>query len=264
MKSPPGAGSGLHVRLDSAACWQENQWDFWVMPAARPDLRGRPILNLTGVKELDERYAIPADVSLSKPGRVVFANRFSADVQNHLAQGRTVLLLAEEGTLARPRRFTFWAQWIRSTGTFIEDHPALAGFPHDGFCSYQFYRLFGEAVEALNITERGSVEREKLTPIVWGMCGDYDPALKSDWIQPRNRWRLYRHGILCEGRVGGGRVLVCCLRVLDGVRSGMPEAGYLLDCLVDYALSDRPASELPPMTPEEARTVFMATPVASK
>ena len=174
--------------------------------------------------------------------RVVLANRLSAEVLNHLAQGRTVVLLAEEGTLARPRRFTFWAQWIRSTGTFIEDHPALDGFPHDGFCAYQFYRLFGDAVEALDITERGSVEREKLTPIVWGLCGDYDPALKSDWSQPRNRWKLYRHGILCEGRVGSGRVLVCCLRVLDGVRNGQPEAGYLLDCLVDYALSDSHAT----------------------
>jgi len=265
-EAPSGRRLRFHVRLESAACRQENQWDFWVMPAAKPDLRGRPILNLTGVKELDERYRTRAGAggSVVPPPRVVLAKRLSADVQSHLDQGGTVVLLAEEGTLARPRRFTFWAQWIRSTGTFIEDHPALGGFSHDGFCAYQFYRLFGDALEALNITERGSVEREKLTPIVWGLCGDYDPALKSDWFQPRNRWKLYRHGILCEGRVGGGRVLVCSLRVLGGVRNGQPEAGYLLDCLVDYALSDRMLLVSASMTPEEARAVFTTDGSAAK
>ncbi|MCX7428873.1 MAG: hypothetical protein NTW96_25010 [Planctomycetia bacterium] len=80
--------------------------------------------------------------------------------------------------------------------------------------------------------------------------------MKSDWYQPRNRWKLYRHGILCEGRVGGGRVLVCCLRVLDGVRDKTPEAGCFLDLLVDYALSDRMPPVSASMTPEEARAVF--------
>jgi hypothetical protein len=88
------------------------------------------------------------------------------------------------------------------------------------------------------------------------MCGDYDPALKSDWSEPRNRWKLYRHGLICEGRVGGGRLLVCSLRVLAGVRSHQPEAGRLLDCLVEYALSSRMAPTAPPMTPEEARAIF--------
>ena len=56
LRSIIGRRLRFHVRLESAACTQENQWDFWVMPAAKPGLRGRPILNLTGVKELDERY----------------------------------------------------------------------------------------------------------------------------------------------------------------------------------------------------------------
>ncbi len=261
---PVGCRLRLHVRLESAACCQENNWDFWFVPTPRRDWSERPLVNLTGVKELDPPHAVPADASLSPPGQVVLANRLTADVENHLARGNTVLLLAEDGTLARPRRFTFWAPWIRSTGTYIEEHPALAGFPHEGFCSYQFYRLFGEAVEVLDITEGGSIEREKLAPIVWGMSGDYDPALKSEWSEPRNRWKLFRVGMICEGQVGSGRLLVCSFRVLDGVRRGMPEAGYLLDCLIDYALSDRPASDLPSMTPEEARTVFMAKPAASE
>jgi hypothetical protein len=37
---------------------------------------------------------------------------------------------------------------------------------------------------------------------------------------------------------------------------GQPEASYLLDCLVGYALSAQPALTLPPMTIEQARQVF--------
>ncbi len=258
---PCEAASGrtvrLHARLESPTCRQENQWDLWVMPRSRRDLLGKPLVNLTGVKEIDQRYAISAAPASPLP-RVVLANRLTPEVEGHLTQGRTVLLLAEEGTLARARRFTFWAPWIRSTGTYIEDHPAVAGFPHRGFCSYQFYRLFGDAVEALDITDRGSLEREKLAPVVWGMSGDYDPALKSDWSEPRNRWKLYRVGMICEGRVGNGRLVVCSFRVLDGLRHRLPEAGHLLDCLVEYALSDRMPPAVPAMTPEEARRVFAA------
>jgi hypothetical protein len=178
---------------------------------------------------------------------LILANRWTAEVAEHLSRGRTVLLLAEEGTLARPRGFTFFAPWIRSTGTFIENHPALADFPHDGFCDYQFYRLFGNSLETLSMTDKGSTEREKLAPIVWGLCGDYDPALKSAWSEPRNRWKLYRNGLVCEGRVATGRLVVCCLRLLRGVQNGYPEAGYLLDCLVENA-SSGPVHQVTPTT----------------
>jgi hypothetical protein len=268
-EAPSGRRLRLSVRLESAACRQENQWDFWVFPPAKAGLRGKPMLNLTGVKQLDDRYGLqgrdktarsaraPADPELSVGApRLILANRWTPEVADQLARGRTVLLLAEEGTLARPRGFTFWAPWIRSTGTFIEDHPALVDFPHDGFCAYQFYRLFGDGLETLQITEKGSTEREKLVPIVWGLSGDYDPALKSEWSEPRNRWKLYRLGLVCEGRVGSGRLVVCCLRLLRGVQNGYPEAGYLLDCLVEDALLGRAAIAAPPMSAEEASRLF--------
>ena len=64
--------------------------------------------------------------------------------------------------------------------------------------------------------------------------------------------------MICEGRVGNGRLVVCSFRVLDGLRHRLPEAGHLLDCLVEYALSDRMPPAVPAMTPEEARRVFAA------
>jgi len=268
---PSGRKVRLNVRLESAACRQENEWDFWVFPAVRPSLRGKPILNLTGLGQIDERYALggktpgprPAGVAADRAApadspRVILARRWTPEVAGHLARGRSVVLLADEGVLARARGFTFFAPWIRSTGTFIERHPVADAFPHDGYCAMQFCRLFGEGLETLQIMEKGSIEREKLVPIMWGMGGDYDPALKSQWSEPRNRWKLYRHGILCEGRVGAGHLVVCCLRVLRGLQNGYPEAGYLLDCLVEDALS-HPARPLPPpVSVAEAARLFRA------
>lgn len=266
---PSGRKLRLSVRLESAACRQENHWDLWSFPTAKPGLRGKPMLNLTGVKQLDDRYGLHPSGKRAQSGgnpngpdpsagppRLILANRWNAEVVEHLARGRTVLLLADEGTLARPRGFTFFAPWIRSTGTFIESHPALGDFAHDGFCDYQFYRLFGDSLETLPMTDKGSTEREKLTPVVWGLFGDYDPALKSAWSEPRNRWKLYRNGLVCEGRVATGRLVVCCLRLLRGVQNGYPEAGYLLDCLVEDALSGRFPAAAPTMSIEDASQLF--------
>ena len=68
----------------------------------------------------------------------------------------------------------------------------------------------------------------------------------------------YRAGLICEGRVGSGRLLVCTLRVLEGMERRFPEAGYLLDCLVDYALSENFHTTTQAMTVDEARHVFAA------
>ncbi len=166
------------------------------------------------------------------------------------------ILLTEDGSLKRPDKFTFWARWVRQIGNFVEKHPALAEFPHAGYCSYQFYRLFGESVDAVDLTWGGSVERNKFAPIVWGMRTDFDTLSKLEWSNPENRWRMYWSGIVCEGRVGNGKLLACSLRVLSGLRNSYPEAGYLLDCLMDYALSKKFASGRESITNEEASEVF--------
>ena len=99
-------------------------------------------------------------------------------------------------------------------------------------------------------------EREKLAPAVWGLKADYDPSLGVAWSDPNNRWKLYQAGLVCEGRVGSGRLVVCALRVLDGIEHHSAEAGYLLGCLVDYALSDGFHPITGAMTAEDARGVL--------
>ncbi|MFV1968349.1 MAG: hypothetical protein ACC628_23230, partial [Pirellulaceae bacterium] len=189
--------------------------------------------------------------------RVVLARRLGRDLVQRLIAGQPVVLLADQDALTRPAKLTFWPQWIRGTGTFVENHPALTGFPHDGFCAYQFIRLFGRDVKTLNLSERGSVEREKLAPVVWGLSQDNDPDMDTQWHSSGNRWKIYRHGLICEGRVGEGRLLVCCLDVLGGIQQRHPEASYLLDCLINYARSPQAAPTTPTMTVQDLRQVFV-------
>jgi len=245
----------LSARLESEACQQENEWSFWAFPARKRDFAGSGVVNLTGAAELSGRYGA-ADAGL-QGARVVLAERLTPEVTAYLGRGGTVVLLTEGGGLARPLCFTYWAPWIRRIGNVVEGHPAVAAFPNDGFCGFQFIRLFGGEVGAVDLTVAGSPEREKPAPIIWGLKADYDPALGLGWSDPSNRWKHYRAGLVCEGRVSEGRLVVCVLRVLEGVRQGWPEAGYLLDCLVDYALGGRPDPAPEPMTADEARAVFL-------
>jgi hypothetical protein len=237
----------LLVRLESDACRQENQWDFWAFPAITGDLRGQPIVNRTGLKELDARYGIDANRPVEQ-ARLVLANRATPEVMEDLSQGRSVLLLAEQGVLAHPGGFSFWPPYIRTSAAVIEEHPTLARFPHDGFCDFQFFRLFDGGLETIQSSDKGSIGRERLVPIVWGLSQDPDPSLGTDWFVPKNRWKMCRHTIICEGRVEGAKILVCSLRVIRGILAGQVEAGYLLDSLVRYTLSEQFAPAEPPVT----------------
>lgn len=244
----------LVVRLESDVCRQSNHWDYWVFPARKPGVGQVRLMNLTGAKAVDERYGAAGKISWDQAS-VVLARRFTPQLLQHVAGGKTLVLLADNEALIRPREIGFYPGWIQSVGTWIEPHPALDSLEHDGFCAHQFYRLFG-GVKALDTTERGTPEREKLASIVSGMRQDYDPKVGNNWSVPSNRWKFYRCGLVSEGRIGEGKILVCCFRAVEGVENGWPEAGYLLDCLVEYAASDRFRPAVPAMTTDEVKQVF--------
>ena len=244
----------LSVRLESSVVEQDNAWDFWAFPAKKRDFTGSGVANLTGLPELDARFGN----STIEPGktRVVIAEKLSPEALEFVNTGGTAILLTESGTIQKPLIMPlFWANSLRSVGYVVEDVPAMKGFPHDGTFSFQFFRLFGANLEALDLTARDSLERAAFTPIVWALMPDFDTSLPA-WPDPRGRTKLFRGGIINEGRIGKGRIITCSLRVLTGIRHGFPEAGYLLDGLVDDALTNPPTPKTKALTADEARSLF--------
>lgn len=154
--------------------------------------------------------------------------------------------------LRQPGAVTYWASWIRCNAQLIEDHPMLAGFPHEGFTDFQLSRLFGDSVPSVSYTSKDSVARGKVRPVIWNLN-------LASWAEDPTPWgvALTWNGLLSEARMGKGHMVLCNLWVLDGMSRGLPEAGYLLDCLVDYTLSDKfSPGDLPALTAEEARLLF--------
>ena len=189
----------LSVRLESEACRQENDWDLWAFPDQELDLEGSRIRSLIPEPDRDDT---PSESLSLEQASVVLTDRMTDRIAEYAGNGGSVLLIAEQGVLTRTKDLPFWPPMLRTSGTFVEEHPALAGFPHDGFCSFQFYRLFGGLVEAADTTAAGTVEREKLVPIVWGLTtnpftrSEIDPLSNVEYFTAQNRWKLYRHGIV--------------------------------------------------------------------
>ncbi len=264
----------LEVTFDSTAGMQSNSWKFWAFPDRKPGLPRTKILNLTGNPALDARYGSSPTIPLGE-ATLVFATTPTEELLHHIGQGGKVIFLESDAEraapllqavkhhsappppmhssfLRQPGAVTYWASWIRCNAQLIEDHPMLAGFPHEGFTDFQLSRLFGDSVPSVSYTSKDSVARGKVRPVIWNLN-------LASWAEDPTPWgvALTWNGLLSEARMGKGHMVLCNLWALDGMSRGLPEAGYLLDCLVDYALSEKPAAgDLPALTAEEARLLF--------
>jgi hypothetical protein len=111
-------------------------------------------------------------------------------------------------------------------------HPALAEFPTDRNCDWQWTPLV-DGVRSINLT---GAPRE-LKPIV---------AAIDDW---NRNWRL---GVIFECRVGPGRLLVSAI---DLTENSTPGAQQLRRSLLDYVAGEKfqPTASL---TPEQAKKLW--------
>jgi hypothetical protein len=250
----------VEVELVSSGCQQSNAWEFWVFPERKGDIPPNTLCNLTGELSLDSRYGASAGVSL-EDAKVVLARRLTPEILQRLETGGRVILLQEGGEhdqqkksfLQNPGSLTYWAQGLQCNANVVESHPSLNAFPHEGFSDYQLIRLYGSSTPTVNFTPVKTVARAKVRPIIWSLQ-------LAPWTEEATRFNtaLTRHGVLSECRVEKGKVVLCTLYALDCIKRGLPEAGYLLDCLIDYALSNRFEPEVPPFTAKEARKFFKA------
>ena len=191
----------LSASLSAEGATVRNHWTLWVFEKADA--------------------AVPVNVRV--------CSRLTAEDAAYLEQGGRILLTSalpfpSEETAFRP---TSAGRPNGAAGTVIHPHPALDGFPHDGWCDWQFRSMLdGGSAIRYGVPSAPACEAE-FRPIV-----EIVSSFKN----------LDREAALAEYAVGQGRLLICGLR-LDG---GAPEQDALRGRLLAYlagSLTDAPALE---------------------
>ena len=236
------------VELKEGNFCQTNEWSFWAFPRKfLEQARGEVILKDVKSDYLKGRYPFLTEATRIPPtARLVIASRLDWNTFDYLRKGGRVFLMAEPNQFDEQSYVSYFPGKGDSVGTFIDsDHPALAGYPHDSYCDLQFYRL-QEGGSVFRLTEAGYLWMastglgeehrkpskrvvERIKPIIWGLRnkGGYTGGGYT-----REAW-------LFESRAGKGQLLMSTLRLRENLDDASPEAVYLFDRLLRYALSDK-------------------------
>jgi hypothetical protein len=186
----------LVVELHGAITFR-NEWNFWLYPAK---------------------------VDGSIPGDILITSSWS-EAEARLASGGNVLFhpLAADLDSTNPKLSTvpiFWNHLMNPSGTTFlglwndAKHPALAGFPSEANCDWQWIDLAGDA-RALNL--------------------DTLPTPLQPIVQPIDDWnRNFKLGMLYECRVGPSKLMVCSID-LTAARKG---ASSLRRSILNYMASE--------------------------
>lgn len=201
----PRSGRPEVVTLEATAGRVRNAWPVWVFP----------------------------ETPASANGVVVVARRLSRKVLDQLAAGARVVVTDETRVfpfLAAAFKPAWWKGddvGDHGYGNLFADHPALRGFPNDGYGDLQAFRLLDRRPAVL-LDELPA----KVDPIVWALDVP---------------WRMRRKAHLFEVKVGPGRLLVSTMDLSPKTCADDPAAGWLRHQLIRYAAGDefKPAAELP-------------------
>ena len=203
----------------------ENDWNFWLYPAA---LKAEPAADVT--------------VTHSWP-----------EAEARLAAGAKVLYLPRKADLdwSSPPLDTvpvFWNRlmnpgWGRMLGMWVDHrHPALAGFPTGSFNDWQWGELV-KGARAVNL--------------------DQLPAALQPIVQPVDDWnRNYKLGMLFEARVGAGKLMVLSADVTSDLAQRVV-ARQLRKSVLDYMAGDKFNPQVA-LAPGEFRKVLFDTQVMKK
>jgi hypothetical protein len=203
----------------------ENDWNFWLYPAQLPAPAAGDVLVTTDWNAAQAKLAAGGKVFFTPP---------------------VAMLDATCPPMAR--RPIFWNRVMNNTrpgglpaagflGLLVDaKSPALAEFPTEGFCDWQWTDIIGN-VRAINIE---SVPNQ-LIPIVQAI---------DDWN------RGYKLGVVFECNVGKGKLLVSAIDLPPDVQSSV--ARQLRQSLMDYAASDKFAPKVT-LTPEQANALWPST-----
>lgn len=204
-KLPAPAAYKLVVGLTGTTV--ENDWNFWIYPAAIDTAAATGVLVTSNWTE--------AETALAAGGRVLFTpGKADLDEAKSPPMKRVPVFWNIQMTVRPPRNPT--PRFDAMLGLLADPrHAALAQFPTTEACDWQWTPLI-DNVRSVNLT---GAPRE-LKPIV---------AAIDDW---NRNWRL---GVIFECSVGPGRLLVSAIP-LDGDSAGTKQ---LRRSLLDYAASDQ-------------------------
>jgi len=194
----------LVVELHGATIFR-NEWNFWLYPAKVDAAVPTDVMVTTSWREAETR--------LAAGGKVLFQPQ-AADLDSTDTKLSTVPIFWNH--LMNPNGTTFLGLWNDAK------HPALAGFPTEANCDWQWIDLAGDA-RALNM--------------------DALPSSLQPIVQPIDDWnRNYKLGLLYECSVGSGKLMVCSID-LTAARKGAPS---LRRSILDYmaSASFRPKVEI--------------------
>lgn len=202
-------------------------------------------------------WVFPARIEVSSPHNVVIRRPYDEKTREILSNGGTVLLLPELPSLHGIYRdptskkrgpfkpdpkfmadpfegmfipvfwnFTMFPTLAAGTDGFLCDpsHPALADFPTEFHCNWQWWHLIKHA-----------------RPVILDdMPADYRPI-----VQPIDTFcRSHKLGLIFETKAGAGKLLVCAID-LPAIKD-RPEARQMMRSLIRYAGSEdfAPRSDL--------------------
>jgi hypothetical protein len=166
---------------------------------------------------------------LTAPNDLLIARGYDQTVRETLAQGGRVLIVCDDRPLASSvgggfaPDFWNFPMFHGKPGTMgllcDPKTPALAGFPNEGRSDWRWASIAMASQPLIldDVLAKGQV------PIVQVID---------------NYARCHKLGLIAEFQVGAGRLLVCASDLIQ-LRGDHPEAGALLQSLIDYASSDR-------------------------
>ena len=148
-------------------------------------------------------WIVPTNPKLDSPNVLVTSS--FAEAQTNLAKGRTVLFLPTQGSI-RKRQDTsflpaFWSpvyftNQAGTMGLLIQNkHPALADFPTQEYCNWQWWSLLTPCA--------GSIVLDQVKNI--------QPIVQTIDAFSRNQ----KLGLIFEVKVGKGRLLVCSANLTE-------------------------------------------------
>ena len=185
------AGLKLVVTLSGGETYQNNEWEIYVFPKAKPTL--------------------PTKKEEQQGGLIVREDISRDELLKLMGEGRSLLLFSA-GPLARLSN-TFQISLAGRTeghlATLIADHPLMSKFPHSGFCGWQFREMMTEShTVALDLPD-----------------ADFAPIIEIASAYKNAR----REALLAEYKIGKGKLSISTLNYRESDPAAMWLKAQILD-----------------------------------